>query len=98
MGRLALVALGVFGQAEHTVQVLREQGQWWQPLVRAAAEAAVELSRLGMQGELHRAGMAEAARVVRESWQQSGKRVDAATGEALSMLQFAEGWVADAVQ
>jgi len=91
--RLALVGLGIAGRAEHIVEVLRQGLPWWQPTVQAAAEASVELSRLGLQSELQRAGWAEAARGVRERWQQSGGRMDAATQEALSALQFAEAWV-----
>lgn len=90
--RQALVALGLCGQAEHTVELLRQGGSCWQPVVTAAAEAAVQLSRMGIQAELQRAGLGEAARSVREEWQQSGRRMDVATVQALEALQFAEGW------
>lgn len=91
--RLALVVLGVLGQAEPTVQVLQEGGPLALPLALGAAEAAVDLCRLGMRAELLGAGLAEAARCVRNGWQNAGNHLEQESVDVLAALQFAEDWV-----
>ena len=89
--RLALLMLGLCGQAERIVDVLRNGRSLLQPMVQGAAEAAVELCRMGLQSDLQRAGFIDAARTLSEELSKS--RMDKDTARLLEALTFAEGWV-----
>jgi len=90
---MALVLLGLCGQAEHTAQLLQQAP--WEPMVKSAAQASVELSRLGAQAELERVGMARIIAAALQEWQVAlGSRTEGPTAEAVEALHFAHGFVA----
>eukprot|EP00427_Karlodinium_veneficum_P032513 CAMPEP_0169193112 /NCGR_PEP_ID=MMETSP1016-20121227/5987_1 /TAXON_ID=342587 /ORGANISM="Karlodinium micrum, Strain CCMP2283" /LENGTH=267 /DNA_ID=CAMNT_0009269523 /DNA_START=168 /DNA_END=971 /DNA_ORIENTATION=+ len=92
--RMALTVLGVLGNAMPVVEVMKEGGPRVLALARAAAEASVDLCRLGLQAELKCAGLADVVRGVRDGWHRNGNHGDQDVIESLSCLQFAEDWFA----